>query len=312
MAIFTTGSAYGTVGRENVAAAPINLVYNSAPLFTLLMAEGRMPPSTGESPAQWNVVTAAPTATEWTESEVFSTPNSSTYKRAVSNAFWYKSKGGFSHFQAVNNSKPNGTYGDLAAAEDTIHAQQVVKALNGVLLGSVQDRGLLSIVDDADTAFGLDPATYPNHKSAVVDAESGPLTAALMNEALELAERNAVNGGGPTHIVMSPQNARVYRDLGLGGTSVSPLVLTNGEVYDLGLNRTMAFCGLPIITDSDLADTDVLFLDLRDVEIQLHEPLTTIPLPSLNANQEFVVACGIIPVVKTRRNHVKISNIVNS
>jgi hypothetical protein len=291
-------------------------------LLALLMRYGAIRPSTGSAPFKWNLQSAGSTETEiFVEGQAVPTPTASTYQQASLSPFYlWNVVAVTGHVR--DNINRGGYYVDPQEAQLREKVQALFYLLETTLLGSTQDRGIASIIDDTDSYAGLLPATVAAWASKETNV-AGALAVSTLEDAYEDVTSPPYNAK-PTVILANTNQITNYSRLaGVAGGTTPIMRMTapsqSGQAFDAGMLAVpgIAFNGIPIERVRGLTNTEMYFLDFSadpttgepGIQLVMHRDLTVEPLAKTNDNTQALLTLAAALKVANRRRQLKLRGI---
>lgn len=297
--------------KPNVAAGSYDQVFRRTDLINFLAANGRIVDAQGSSPFVWNIVDAGNTAAVFAEGDSISSYGNQSFAGASQAAFYVRATGGESGHMRDNRVK-NGLYEDVRAIEIEKATADVWKKMEDELCGSTANRGIASIIDAGTTYAGLAPATYTSWVS-LETALGGALTVTALQDMYETLVTSPY-GATPTHLLMPQNQVTNYINVaGIPGAAnaafrVSPGLA--GGAFDAGVvHPLVTFNGLPVVSVSGLATTEVYMVDVSKMDLLIHRQPEVRELAKTNDDDLFQVSLAGCLRVQRRKSFGKLTGV---
>jgi hypothetical protein len=299
--------------RPNIQeGAPTDLTFRRKDFFDFMRSAGRVRPWTGSYPMKWNLTTVGNASAElFVENQALSLPGKRTFAQA-SLSPWYARAVAAVTGHVMDQIQKGGTFEDLLEGELADALKAIFYLCETTLVGSAQDKGIASIIDDADVMAGLDPAVTTLWKS-LETGSIGTLDIADM-QTFYLNLTDTPRGADPSAILGPMNQQRNYGNIAgpAATTSLARYDINAGKPYDLGVMRNgMAFNGVPIVPIRSILSSELYWFDFvnDDPSIYMMRDIQTEELGKRNDNKEYVLSLGLVLKVPNRRMHGKMTGI---
>lgn len=294
--------------RNQTARTVVNPIDRATDFFDLLMMSGRL--KGGVEPFKHALVTSAnSTAERFIEDQGLPDGARRSASEVALAAFYWREVVKLTG-RVVDINAGGGFIDDLLAGEVENATANMLYAVEGDLIGSTANLGLISLIDDTDSYGGLNPASITIHTS-LVSTTVGTLNATKVEDHWE-AMQTAPYHCKPTHILLATNQKTNYgRIMGPSATSTpTRLILGNGGGYDIGMQALpMTYNGVPLVGIQNLSTQDILFFDINDYVMWVQRDVAYKPLGTRNDNTEGFVSMAGAPELFDRRRHSKMEGV---
>lgn len=323
MASLINSDISSSLVRENVQGSAADVVFRRTDLLNFLASMGMVRPWNGGYPSQWNLITAANSATEvFSEGQAAPVAGKQTYTRCSLSPFFSRVVCGVTG-HVRDQVRKGGTYDDALAIELQKGTADLMKKVEDTLVGSTQDQGIQSIVDAGDTYAGVAPGSVAAHAS-LETAVGGALTMATLQDTLETLSLSPYLSA-PTHLLSCHNQITNYIDLtGPGNATAAnrlarftPPAMAQGQGrFDLGMTPgglnggVVGFNGMDWIPISGLTNTVIIFLDANaGLELMVYRDLEVRPLPSQSDDDLYQISFACALKAPVRKAHAKLTGV---
>lgn len=305
--------------RPNIAANPSDLLFRETDLLNWFRRKGLIQTNNGGSPYLINLKTGTTTTSEiytdgaatpamgqpaWTQASV-----GPTYLRAFG-----KTSG---HVRDQNRLR--GFVVDPRADAIQDATAELYKLTEATLCGSGQDRGIASVIDDADTYGGIDPGVVTLH-SALETAVGGALTITVL-DTMYAALVNTPRGAKPTDVLTGITLLQKY--LNIAGPQNATALRAQpreefGTPYDLGTMNTasrIGYQGADWNLIRTLVATELYMLDVNagmsgdgmGIEIRMQRDLEVEPYGKVSDDDIFQASHAYLLICRARNRQGKLT-----
>ena len=307
----------GSLVQPNIQSPHVNLVFRETDFTRLLTERGRIMPLKGSYPLKWNLNTVGITAVLFDSSTPIPATQNQTSQQASLSPFGVMAAIGVSGEvrDQVNNG---GTSEDAVKLELDKGKQDCALLIESTLLGSAQDKGIASIVDDSDTYAGLAPGSVTQWKSQE-NTSTGTLTLSAF-QTLYRQLFSSPRAASPDVILADITQVMNYVNL-QGPSATTGLVAkreltAGGGPWDMGvftIEQMPSFSGIPFRAIRGLTVSEIYMLDMGKNPddfclIQVRD-FTVEPTAKLNDGNQWVMTWRGMLKVKNRRRQGKMTGV---